>query len=877
MPTKAELEAQIKILKASLATHEETAMRYNNLFNASLQGILIEEDGIITDANPAIVRMFGYQRDDILGKSPLDFIHPNYHAIVMEEMQHTNETSYSVVGIHKDGHELKLDVLGRNEDYNERMVRVVTVHDVTNRLVTEQEHRERTIFADALRKSTAVLNSSLSVEEVMQHILANVGHVVNHDAANIMIIDGEHVVAKYWRGYPTDHEEFFKNFRLTHEEFNKLGNILNTKQSFRVDDTHNTEKWILVDKTKWVRSYACAPILLDDNILGFINLDSAMVEAFTDKDLAHLDAFADQAAVAINNATLFEQLKKQTDMLQTQIAARQLSENKVARRNLLLETLNQISRVAFKDLTETTIFNHVARLGALALDGTSCYICDWKESDGTSTVVAEYYAVDANEKETVSDLGHTYNLIEEFDHPARWIRDPRGYTIDGIDREDTPPSEQQHIRDYGGYIILTVPIWVQEEPIGYIEVWDSRPGRDFSKNDINMLKAIARQVSGTINIARLHNALKDSEMQNHAIINALPDLLFRVNADGVYTFAKVMNDSSILPEHIQGKTLYDMMPKRVAKQGHDKISAALATNDIQVMEYQIFEEQVGKLRDYEARMAVCGDDEVLVLVRDITRRKRFIEELAHARDQALEASRIKSQFLANISHELRTPLNSIINYTQLMLDGIYGDLSSVQQERLERVNRNGRNLLVLINDVLDLSKIESGQMTLKRRRIDSHEFITNILDVFYPMAHNKNLTLEYVSQKDAGSLPDLYIDEVRARQVLTNVIGNALKFTNDGSVTIHTEVRQTQLCFVVKDTGIGIAQDTHHKIFDEFRQGDNSSTRKYDGTGLGLAISKRITEMHGGDIWFDSELGKGSSFYITFPIATIEETEELLQ
>jgi signal transduction histidine kinase len=198
-----------------------------------------------------------------------------------------------------------------------------------------------------------------------------------------------------------------------------------------------------------------------------------------------------------------------------------------------------------------------------------------------------------------------------------------------------------------------------------------------------------------------------------------------------------------------------------------------------------------------------------------------------------------------------------------MMDGIYGEITRTQFDRLEKVNRNGLTLLTLVNDVLDLSKIEAGHLVLKRRRVKTLEFIHGILEVFFPMAQEKGLLLQYLG----GDTPDLYVDEARTRQILTNIVGNAIKFTHEGSVTITTELQDEMLRFAIKDTGIGIPEEAQTQIFDEFRQVDSGYTRQYEGTGLGLTISKRLAELHGGSIEVMSEVGKGSTFYVSFPIA----------
>jgi len=227
------------------------------------------------------------------------------------------------------------------------------------------------------------------------------------------------------------------------------------------------------------------------------------------------------------------------------------------------------------------------------------------------------------------------------------------------------------------------------------------------------------------------------------------------------------------------------------------------------------------------------------------------------------ASRHKSQFLANMSHELRTPLNAILGYTELILDNIYGEAPDKMRSVLERVQTNGKHLLGLINDVLDLSKIEAGQLTLSLSDYSLAELVQGVYVAVEPLAAQKNLAL---TTKIAKGLPNGRGDERRLAQVLLNLVGNAIKFTDTGEVAIEASLQDGVFDVAVRDSGPGIGVADQTKIFEEFQQADNTSTRQKGGTGLGLAISKRIVEMHGGRILVDSELGKGSTFTIRLPV-----------
>jgi signal transduction histidine kinase len=234
------------------------------------------------------------------------------------------------------------------------------------------------------------------------------------------------------------------------------------------------------------------------------------------------------------------------------------------------------------------------------------------------------------------------------------------------------------------------------------------------------------------------------------------------------------------------------------------------------------------------------------------------------------ASQHKSQFLANMSHELRTPLNAILGYTELMADGAYGAPSEKMLGILKRLEANGRHLLGLINDVLDLSKIEAGQLELELSAYSIQDIAQTVRITLEPLATDKKLAFKV---EMAPELPPGCGDGRRLTQVLINLVGNAIKFTDAGEVAIKAEAKNGSFYVSVRDTGPGISAADQAKLFQEFQQADNTISRKKGGTGLGLAISKRIIEMHGGKIWIESQPGQGSTFAFTLPVLVERQAE----
>ncbi|MCA9977378.1 MAG: GAF domain-containing protein, partial [Anaerolineales bacterium] len=247
-----------------------------------------------------------------------------------------------------------------------------------------------------------------------------------------------------------------------------------------------------------------------------------------------------------------------------------------------------------------------------------------------------------------------------------------------------------------------------------------------------------------------------------------------------------------------------------------------------------------------------------------TENAKLYAEQVDISSQLRQVDQLKSEFLASMSHELRTPLNSIIGFADVLLEGLDGDLNARMEEDVRLIRDSGAHLRELIGDILDMSKIEAGRMELRYEMINMRQMAQDIMATANPLAQEKSLSLQLELTDDVNTVE---ADRTRIRQVLWNIMGNAIKFTEKGSVTLAMEVEKDELLVAIRDTGIGIKPEDVSIVFEQFRQIDGSLNRRAGGTGLGMPITKKLVELHGGRIWIESIVGVGSTFWFTIPLA----------
>jgi len=418
----------------------------------------------------------------------------------------------------------------------------------------------------------------------------------------------------------------------------------------------------------------------------------------------------------------------------------------------------------------------------------------------------------------------------------------------------TEPSPAQH--DY------EESVRVLDEQVGRLFV-QADPSRPLTFEDQAMINSVASQISQQVeNIRLLADAARaraDAEAATRRLTRENWESFTEQQDDGALGF--IYDSNTVAPIGSAAFPSSDAFEQPLVVQGE-------SIGQLKVMGVQDLSSDAKGLAASIAAQASIHL-ETLRLNEELQLRARELQEL----------DRLKSAFLANMSHELRTPLNSILGFTDVMLEGLDGELTEYMDNDLRLIQKNGQHLLHLINDVLDMAKIESGRMNLIPEKFKVHDIFEDVNSITSSLANARNTKLIVEETSDAEV--EIFADSTRVKQVMINLVNNAIKFTTDGEITMGvSKMDGARVLISVKDTGLGIPPDQLESIFQEFSQVDTSTTRKVGGTGLGLPISRRLIEMHGGRLWADSTgvEGEGSTFFIELPLeARITEVVEKVE
>ncbi len=740
-----------------------------------------------------------------------------------------------------------------------------------------------------------IASSPTDIQPVLDTIAENAARVCGANDAIIRRVDGDMLTpAAHYGSLPGGLDS------ITLVRGSAGGRAVIDRQTIHVSDIAEEPEGEFPEIQKWQQgrgsrtTVLATPLLREGLALGVIVVRRTEVRPFSDKQIKLLETFAAQAVIAIENVRLFQELK---ESLEQQTATSEIlgviASSPTDIQPVLDVVAENAARVCGADdatirLVEHGVLRYAAHYGSIGVEEGLFKI------DGSSVVGR---AVSERQVIHIEDLPS----VVAKDFPER-----------------IESTERHRIRT-----ILAAPLLRENEPIGVINIrrTDVRP---FSVKQIALLKTFADQAVIAIENVRLFQELeaRTSELaRSVGELRALGEVGQTVSSTlDLQTVLSTIVGHAVQLSGTSGGIIYEYDEAkqefllRASQRMEDEAVEALratpvrpgqgatgqaATTRAPVQVPNILEQRESTATTVRPILARLGYRSVLAvpLLREgrimgaltVWRKEagsfspevvnllqtfatqsalaihnaRLFREIEEKGHQLELASKYKSQFLASMSHELRTPMNAVLGYTRMLLMNVYGELPEKVKDVHQRIDKSGRHLLGLINDVLDFSKIEAGQLALTINPYSIKDVIQAVVTGTQSLATEKKLELRITALAD---LPAASGDERRISQVLLNLVGNAIKFTDAGEVRIGAAATNGALEVSVSDTGPGISAADQEHIFEEFRQAEGSVAQRKGGTGLGLAIAKKIVELHGGKLWVESEVGKGSTFTFTLPL-----------
>ncbi|MDA0524317.1 ATP-binding protein [Methanococcoides alaskense] len=441
--------------------------------------------------------------------------------------------------------------------------------------------------------------------------------------------------------------------------------------------------------------------------------------------------------------------------------------------------------------------------------------------------------------------------------------------VSALPEEAAAEKELLEIQDVRS--LLVFPIHMNNKLAGFIGLDNVVDIGEWAEEDISLLRMVANIIGASLEHKQAERALKASENKYHTLVEKGNDGII-ILQDGLIKFGNqtIASITGFSIEEELEKPFIDFILPEYKEVVQERYMKRLNGGEVSTnYEIEIISKEGGRIPvdvspsaiEYEGRPAD------MAIIRDITERKKAENAIMHAKLVAETANQSKSEFLANISHELKTPLNSIIGFSDVICNESHGSLNEYQRKYMSNVLSNGKHLLNIINDILSISKIEAGKMELHMNEFFVSDTINEIKELMEPIASVKNIDMSYGI--DIG-MPAIKADMIKFKQIVYNLVNNAIKFSyQGGAVKVGGNISDDFMHISVKDHGIGISAKDQENLFYPFFQVESSATRSYGGTGLGLSIVKKFVEIHGGEIWVDSEIGKGSTFTFTMPTAPL--------
>jgi len=734
-------------------------------------------------------------------------------------------------------------------------------------LVEALQRRAETLalFNEVSRSVTAKLDLS----EVLNIVVEMAPRLLGCDHSSIFLLDADsgRYVPSATYGFVLEH---IKSLTFAPGE-GLAGAVAKSGMPLAVDDVRQDPRFIPGPMEVEIGSTVLVPLTVDNQVVGILCVDRREPHVFSAAEVATLSALADQVAVAVENARLFDKVRRFSQELEQRVEERTqaLAEamKGLTQEHNRVETLYRITSQLSVSLDLDYVLNLALKLVVEAVGAERASILMLEAESGRLIYRAGLGI------EVKLPPGGMPTRFSRGEGLAGWVVEHRQAAIVPDVRKDPRWVEQQE-RERKYCSALAVPLLAGDEVLGALLLFHSQPDH-FDEDHLVLVETAAIQVAHAVNNAELYGLIRNqaerlgSMLKAQQVEAAKRQAILEGVADGVIVTDA---DGKIILFNAAAERLLELPREKALGRAISEMLGLYGSQAREWMETVARWAQQPEAYAAEGYLAAGLDimDRVLsVHLSPVLMGAEFLGTVSVFRDVTAEvdAKRAEIEFVSTVSHELRTPMTSIKGYVELLLMGAVGSLTEDQQHFLSVVKSNVDRLTMLVNDLLSISRLESGRMAISPGVVHIEPLISQVVVAMETRAVDKKLTLR---SDVPPMLPEVIADPDRVVQILTNLVANACHYTpTGGEIIVSTCVRGDMVHVSVRDTGIGVAPEDQERIFERFFRADHPAVQDVPGTGLGLCIVQSLVEMHGGRVWVESELGKGSTFTFTLPIAEI--------
>ncbi|MEO1286264.1 MAG: GAF domain-containing protein [Chloroflexota bacterium] len=874
-----------------------------------------------TFVNQAYADALKMQPEDFIGKDDLELGFPEEIVLgnpekdiigfrvddnkVLKEGQSLRNPYDPAVDAH--GNELILDTskLPMRDEQGNIIAVFGIARDVSERYAQEQEIRGRASKMQAVSEISSEIGGILDIEHLLWEVSGLTQEKLDHYHAQIYLLseDGKRLVLAAGAG-EVGRSMVASGHSIPVRADSLVARSARERTVVRIDNVYDVEDHLPNPNLPATKAELAVPLLYGSELIGVLDIQDNQANIYSDVDVQVNQTLANQIAVAIQNARQFEL----TQVRLQEVLATNAIADFVRESDTLESMLENVMTVSYNSLSaDNSVFAY------------------YDEDDN------QWHGfVGVGEGMTSEIARQFHDELHRYPHGVEALEMDEVIAIDDI--SNYPDFPMDIAEQIGIKSVLTVPIFSDRNKVGVIFLNYNREYHRFDEDEIRLARSIGNQISIGIERQQSEEAIlrqtqiaqrRAAELETVANVSTASTTILDVDellqsvvdltkqnfdlyhahiylyneedralvlAAGAGDIGQMMrehghrlsidNQSGLVARAARTKepvlvndtvSVIDFLPNPMLPETRSEMAIPLLIGNELLGVLDLQSDTVGRFDEEDIRIQSTLASQVSIAVQNaqaFERERRTIDRLR-------EVDRLKQEFIANMSHELRTPLNSIIGYSEVLLDGVDGDLNEEAMEDVEAIHTSGKHLLSIINEILDMAKIDAGQMRITRQEKNIVDILKHIVISSQVLVKDKPVDIVL---EEGSPVEMVYVDPVRINQIMLNIVGNAIKFTEEGSVTVRYSMENEDYIRIdIIDTGIGMSAEQVEVAFERFRQVDGSSTRRAGGTGLGLPITRQLVEMHGGDISATSEIGQGSHFSIFLPKLELAKQIEIQQ